>query len=153
MHSFIQDIRFAIRVLVKSLLGRRVLSVRQRARQAFEGALQGHRWTGLQAKRRMSKIIESDANTLTADPGTGLYSREIAAGYEPRVIASATVILAGAGALAQFIALCLALIGFPNVIIVDMGHFDDVSNITRSGRQRFGMPDTAFIEGHKFDLE
>lgn len=70
----------------------------------------------------------------------GRFAREIAAGYDPGVIAAASIVLVGTGALGQFLALCLALIGFPDVTFIDVGFFDDVSNITRSPFYREGMP-------------
>ncbi len=80
-----------------------------------------------------SQTQTKNTRSDTKDINDGeLFSREIAAGYKPEVIASTTVILVGAGALGQFIAFCLAMIGFPNVLIIDMGSFDDMSNITRS---------------------
>ena len=59
------------------------------------------------------------------------FSREAAAGYDREVIKNVDIVLVGAGALGQFCAMCLALIGFPHVLIVDMDSFEE-SNITRS---------------------
>ena len=59
------------------------------------------------------------------------FSREAAAGYKREIIEDANIIVVGAGALGQFLMLCLALIGYPRVTCVDMDHFED-SNVTRS---------------------
>lgn len=70
------------------------------------------------------------------------FSREKAAGYNRQIIERTRVVVAGAGALGQWIMLCLALIGYPLVTCVDFDRFDE-SNATRSpfyGRGRFKAP-------------
>lgn len=62
---------------------------------------------------------------------SGRFSREAAAGYDRRIIEGSRIILVGCGALGQFVALLLALIGYPDVVYVDMDTFEE-SNITRS---------------------
>lgn len=69
---------------------------------------------------------------------TTRFSREEAAGYKPKIIGGTHVVLVGAGALGQFVAMLLALIGYPRVTIIDMGSFDDDSNISRSPFWRRG---------------
>jgi len=65
------------------------------------------------------------------------FSRETAAGYDRTVIDRVYVILVGCGALGQFLALILALIGYPNVLFIDMDMFEE-SNISRSPFYREG---------------
>lgn len=67
------------------------------------------------------------------------FSRDAAAGYDRKVIERANVILAGTGALGQFLALCLALIGYVRVTFIDMDVFEE-SNATRSPFYRQGAP-------------
>ena len=69
--------------------------------------------------------------------GRGWFSREEAAGYDRNVIDRANVILVGCGALGQFLALALALIGYPHVLFIDMDRFEE-SNISRSPFYRRG---------------
>lgn len=67
----------------------------------------------------------------------GRFSREAAAGYDREVIERANIVLAGTGALGQFLALCLALIGYCRVTFIDLDRFED-SNATRSPFYRSG---------------
>jgi hypothetical protein len=60
-----------------------------------------------------------------------MFSREAAAGYDRKVIDSTRMVIVGCGALGQFLALVLALIGFRDVVFVDMDHFEP-SNHSRS---------------------
>lgn len=63
----------------------------------------------------------------TDDP----FSRERAAGYDPTLLSTAKVLLVGAGALGQNLALDLALSGVGTLAVVDFDHFEE-HNITRS---------------------
>lgn len=83
---------------------------------------------------RMEQVANTATETLRRG---GRFSREAAAGYERDVIVSTNVIVAGAGALGQFLMLCLALIGYPRVTCIDMDHFEE-SNATRSPFYRGG---------------
>lgn len=65
------------------------------------------------------------------------FSREAAAGYDRLVIENTRVVLAGCGALGQFVAMALALIGYPDAIFIDMDTFEE-SNMTRSPFYRDG---------------
>ena len=67
------------------------------------------------------------------------FSREAAAGYDRQVIEKANLVLVGTGALGQFIALCVALIGYVRVTFIDMDSFED-SNATRSPFYQEGTP-------------
>ncbi len=60
-----------------------------------------------------------------------LHSRSIAAGYDPAVLQEATVLVVGAGALGQNVALNLALAGVGHLIVVDFDHFEP-HNATKS---------------------
>lgn len=83
----------------------------------------------------MERLVQQ-LNTVNASP-TGRFSRETAAGYDRRIIEDSQVVLVGCGALGQFVALILALIGFAKVIFVDMDNFEE-SNISRSPFYREG---------------
>lgn len=77
---------------------------------------------------------------LKTKSGSERLAREILAGYDPEIIDSMHAIVVGAGALGQAIVLALALIGVRHVTIIDMGSFDDESNITRSPYWKEGAP-------------
>lgn len=77
-------------------------------------------------------VLERPASVRTNSPSArDRFSREAAAGYRREIIESANVVVAGAGALGQFLMLCLSLIGYPRVTCVDMDYFEE-SNATRS---------------------
>jgi molybdopterin/thiamine biosynthesis adenylyltransferase len=67
------------------------------------------------------------------------FSREAAAGYRREIIEDSNILVVGAGALGQFLMLCLALIGYPRVTCVDMDDFEE-SNATRSPFYSDGWP-------------
>ena len=71
------------------------------------------------------------------DEHTERFSRERAAGYSREIIDRSDVVLAGCGALGQFVALVLALSGFPKITFIDMDIFEE-SNISRSPFFRLG---------------
>jgi len=60
-----------------------------------------------------------------------LFSRERLAGYDPSLLRGATVLLVGAGALGNNVALALSLAGVGELLVVDPDVFE-VSNATRS---------------------
>lgn len=68
---------------------------------------------------------------MTTMEATERFSREAAAGYDREIIEEANVVLVGTGALGQFVALCLALIGYLRITFIDMDVFEE-SNATRS---------------------
>ncbi|NUQ16423.1 MAG: ThiF family adenylyltransferase [Flavobacteriales bacterium] len=68
--------------------------------------------------------------TATSTDGSFL-SRERLAGYDPKALAEARIVVVGAGALGQNAVLSLALSGVGTIVVVDPDSFED-SNRTRS---------------------
>jgi molybdopterin/thiamine biosynthesis adenylyltransferase len=65
------------------------------------------------------------------------FSREEAAGYDRSIINDTSIVVVGAGAIGQFVMLCLALVGYPKVVCIDMDRFER-SNASRSPFYREG---------------
>lgn len=71
------------------------------------------------------------ATSATDEQSPAAFSRERLAGYEPRLMEEAVVLVVGAGALAQMLVTNLALPGVGELRIVDFDHFEP-HNATRS---------------------
>lgn len=86
-------------------------------------------------RRSHESIVRS--NTGHDPTSHRAFSRETAAGYTRAFIEQTCVVLVGCGALGQFIAMAVALIGFPDILFIDMDRFEE-SNISRSPFYRQG---------------